>query len=57
MGNANRNEEPFAFDAREFLREKVIGKKCEFHPEYTYSNREYGTLIVDNENINLAIVK
>lgn len=30
MGSASRNEEPFAFDAREFLRDKIIGKKCEF---------------------------
>jgi staphylococcal nuclease domain-containing protein 1 len=31
MGSANRSEEPLAFAAREFLREKIIGKKCEFH--------------------------
>ena len=31
MGSANRSEEPLAFASREFLREKIIGKKCEFH--------------------------
>jgi staphylococcal nuclease domain-containing protein 1 len=57
MGSSNRTEEPFAFDAREFLREKIIGKKCEFFPEYNYGGRDYGTLIVNGENINIAIVK
>jgi len=57
MGSSNRSEEPFAFDAREFLREKIIGKKCEFTPEYNYGGRDYGTLTVNGENINLSIVK
>lgn len=53
MGSTNRSEEPFGFAAREFLREKIIGKKCEFQLEYTYSARDYGILIVNEENINL----
>ena len=57
MGGPNRTEEPFGFDAREFLREKIIGKKCEFAIEYTISARDYGILKVDGEVINLAIVK
>lgn len=57
MGSSNRNEEPFAFTAREFLRERIIGKKCEFHKEYEYGGRDYGTLIVNGENMNMAIVK
>jgi len=57
MGSSNRTEEPFAFDAREFLRDKVIGRKCEFHLEYNYGGRDYGTLIVDGENLNLSLVK
>lgn len=56
MGNSNRVEEPFGFEAREFLREKYIGRKCDFHPEYNYGGRDYGTLIVDGESLNLAIV-
>ena len=56
VGSSNRVEEPFAFEAREFLREKIIGKKCEFHLEYNYGGRDYGTLIVNGENINQAIV-
>ena len=52
MGSTNRVEEAFAFDARELLREKIIGKKCEFTIEYNYGGRDYGTLIVNGENIN-----
>lgn len=57
MGNTNRAEEAFAFDAREFLREKIVGKKGEFQLEYNFGGRDYGTLLVDGENMNLAIVK
>jgi hypothetical protein len=28
MGSPNRAEDPFAFAARELLREKITGKKC-----------------------------
>jgi endonuclease YncB( thermonuclease family) len=35
----------------------VIGKKCEFNLEYNYGGREYGTLIVNNENLNLELIK
>ena len=47
IGSANRVEEPFAFESREFLREKIIGKKAEFTYEYNFGGRDYGTLIVD----------
>lgn len=57
VGSQNRVEEPFAFEAREFLRERVIGRKCEFHLEYNFSGRDYGTLVVDGENMNVALVK
>lgn len=56
IGSTNRVEEPFAFQAREFLREKVIGKKADFKIEYNYGGRDYGTLIVDGQNMNLAII-
>lgn len=47
IGSASRVEEPFAFEAREFLREQIIGKKAEFTNEYNYGGRDYGTLVVD----------
>ena len=57
MGSSNRVEDAFGFDAREFLRDRIIGKKCEFHKEYEYGGRDYGTLMVNRENMNLAIIK
>jgi len=57
IGSTNRVEEPFGFEAREFLREKIIGKKAEFTYEYIYGGRDYGTLVVDGVNYNLAIIK
>jgi|LauGreDrversion4_2_1035121.scaffolds.fasta_scaffold90115_1 staphylococcal nuclease domain-containing protein 1 len=57
IGSSSRNEEPFGFEAREFLRERIIGKKCEFHPEYNHGGRDYGTLVVKEENVGLSIVK
>lgn len=56
IGSSSKLEEPFGFEAREFLREKIIGKKCEFYPEYNYGGREYGTLMVGGENAGLQIV-
>ncbi len=57
IGNSNRLEEPFGFEAREFLREKIVGKKCDFHPEYNFSGRDYGTLLVNGENVGIQIVR
>ena len=57
IGSSNRVEEPFGFEAREFLREKIIGKKCDFHPEYNFGGRDYGTLLVGGEDAGLMIVK
>jgi len=30
IGSSQRIEDPFAFEAREHIREKIIGKKCLF---------------------------
>ena len=39
------------------MRERVIGKKCEFNLEYNFSGRDYGTLTVDGQNMNLELVR
>jgi staphylococcal nuclease domain-containing protein 1 len=57
MGSSSRVEEPFGFEAREFLREKIIGRKADFHPEYNYGGRDYGTLNVESENVGVSIVR
>jgi len=57
MGSGSRPEEPFAFDAREFIRNKIIGKKVVFYVENSYQNKEFGILECEGVNINEAIVK
>jgi staphylococcal nuclease domain-containing protein 1 len=39
-------EEPFGFEAREFLRQLIIGKPVKFRVEHSGPNRQYGQLIV-----------
>ncbi len=34
IGNPNRIEEPFAYEAREAIREKLIGRKVDYVTEY-----------------------
>ncbi|KAI9300621.1 hypothetical protein BJ944DRAFT_21573 [Cunninghamella echinulata] len=52
LGNSSRDDEPFAFGAREFLRKLLVGKEVAFIPEYTITTvtpqREYGSIILAN---------
>ncbi|CAO3623878.1 unnamed protein product [Cunninghamella blakesleeana] len=52
LGNNSRDDEPFAFGAREFLRKLLVGKEVAFVPEYTINTvtppREYGSIILAN---------
>ncbi|ORY88926.1 hypothetical protein BCR43DRAFT_519460, partial [Syncephalastrum racemosum] len=54
MGTKDRDDEPFAFEAREFLRKLLVGKEVSFIPEYTVTTtnppREYGVILFNNEN-------
>ena len=52
-----RDDEPFGYEAREFLRKAVIGKKVEFHVEYGVNERKYGTLFLKTQNMNLELAK
>jgi len=56
MGTNNRAEEPFAFNARELFRNKIIGQKCTATVEYEHNTRKFVTLNVGGECINLAVV-
>ncbi|KAK2712557.1 staphylococcal nuclease domain-containing protein 1-like [Artemia franciscana] len=55
-------DEPYGFDAREFLRKKVVGKEITFQTIYTVpvSGREYGILYLgrdtSGENLNEALI-
>ncbi|KAI8093293.1 uncharacterized protein BX664DRAFT_329393 [Halteromyces radiatus] len=52
LGNASRDDEQFAFGAREYLRKLLVGKEVTFVPEYTISTinppREYGSILLAN---------
>ncbi|KAL8583257.1 hypothetical protein ACOMHN_043092 [Nucella lapillus] len=57
-GSVETKDEPYAWEAREFLRKKLIGKEISFYLEYKVpgSGREYGAVYVgkDNEGENLT---
>ncbi|XP_034254497.1 staphylococcal nuclease domain-containing protein 1 [Thrips palmi] len=58
---ADTKDEPYAWEAREFLRKKVIGEPVLFVSEVSSNNREYGVIylgkdIQTGENITEALV-
>lgn len=55
-------DEPFAFEAREFVRKRCCGGKralVQFQVNYIIpqTKREFGTIWINNENLNLALVQ
>lgn len=52
----DRKEEPYAYEAREYLRKKLIGKQVFFYTEHKIGDREYGRIIVDDEDIAEALL-
>ena len=52
----NTKEEPFAFEAREFLRNKVIGKQVFFYTENKIADREFGRIILDDEDLGESLL-
>ncbi|CAD7701107.1 unnamed protein product, partial [Ostreobium quekettii] len=51
-------DEPFAWESREFLRKKCIGKECVFRTDYRVEqigNREFGSVFMDKENVALTV--
>jgi len=54
LGYNNAEDQPWAWQSREFLRELVIGKKVKFHVEHRTANgREYGSVQTDT-GVNLG---
>ncbi|EDQ88259.1 uncharacterized protein MONBRDRAFT_9233 [Monosiga brevicollis MX1] len=55
-------DEPFAWEAREFLRKKLVGKQVTFTVDYTVpSGREYGTILLEpgtvrEENVSHSLL-
>jgi staphylococcal nuclease domain-containing protein 1 len=44
-------DEPWAFECREALRELCIGKAVDFKVEYTINDRQFGTLMIGGKNV------
>lgn len=47
LGNLTRSEEPFAFEARELIRDKLIGKKVDFTIEYMAGSKRHVSVRLD----------
>ena len=50
-GNPSRKEEPFAHDAREFLREKLIGQKVDYTIEYIAGGRRFVSIRLEEKDL------
>jgi endonuclease YncB( thermonuclease family) len=57
IGSPSRAEESFANAAREVIRNKIIGKKCQFSVDYEHNSRTFVTLLVAEEYINLLVIQ
>lgn len=57
MGNPNRTEEPFAFEARELLREKIIGRKCDLTIEFIANGKRFVSLRFEDQDLATLLVE
>ncbi|XP_024522172.1 ribonuclease TUDOR 1 isoform X1 [Selaginella moellendorffii] len=58
LARRDTSDEPFAWDSREFLRNKCIGKEVTFKVDYAVANlnnREFGSVFMDDANVALAV--
>lgn len=55
-GSSDTPDEPFAWEAREFLRKMLVGKEIKFVVEHKAPSREYGTIWTASDGRNLADV-
>jgi endonuclease YncB( thermonuclease family) len=49
-------QQPFAWDSREYLRKKLIGKQVTFTVENKATNREYGHVYLNEEDVAKTVV-
>lgn len=58
LARRDTRDEPFAWESREFLRKKCIGKEVIFKVDYVVPsiNREFGSVFLGETNLALAVV-
>jgi endonuclease YncB( thermonuclease family) len=55
--DAQSRDEPYAWQSREFLRQKCIGQPVTFRVEFTWSSREFASAFIGKgENVGLSAV-
>ena len=57
LGNPHRTEEPFAFEARELIREKIIGRKCDLTVEYVANGKRFVSLRYEGQDLATLLVE
>ncbi|KJP90254.1 hypothetical protein AK88_00102 [Plasmodium fragile] len=55
--NAEKSEEPFAWESREFIRKMIIGKNVSFVVEYIYNNRTYCSVFYEDQNLSVMLLE
>ncbi|SBT35647.1 hypothetical protein POVWA2_028380 [Plasmodium ovale wallikeri] len=55
--NVEKNEEPFAWESREYIRKMIIGKNISFTVEYVYNNRTYCTVFLEEQNLSILLLE
>lgn len=53
----NSADEPYAWEAREFIRKKAIGQQVSFHVQHTFGERDYGAIFVGDESLGSSLLK
>mmetsp|Transcript_20897 Transcript_20897/g.24553 ORF Transcript_20897/g.24553 Transcript_20897/m.24553 type:complete len:144 (-) Transcript_20897:2379-2810(-) len=56
VGNPNRNEEPLAHEAREFVRERIIGRKVDYKTEYMAGTKKAVSVSIEGEDLASQLV-
>ena len=57
VATKDREDEPFAWYAKDWLRSRLIGEKVEFHVEFLINERPCGTLYFSGKNMNVEIAR
>jgi staphylococcal nuclease domain-containing protein 1 len=57
-GSSNSlEEEPYGWDAKDFLRQLTLSKVVKYTIDYKYNDKLYGQIFLEGKNLNLELVK